>query len=309
MNGKKVIKTILILVLSICVCSVAFAAEQPLLSFRYSAERESYRVIIDLRMDSGVEMLQFCVKYDAEKLEAVSIEQGQVFNSETGTPTFSNPKDGSIYFAWDALEPLQGGELLILQFKAKAGSSGTAVVCIDPDSETIAADGNYNEIEVEYSKVHIVIGESHEMDTPMPTAHITAKPSATHAATTPSPSSHPTSGASTNIPTNVPSATSQLPDVTAEPKGSDSEGLTSPDPQQQSTQVPFVEETSGADASKPASAIINASEDNTTEERSADNEQNGLLLFFLIAGSVLMVLLVLCVFAYRKGRTKNREED
>ncbi len=308
MNGKKVFQTILILVLSICVCSVAFATEQPLLSFRYSAEGESYCVVLDLRTDSGVEMLQFCVKYDAEKLEVVSIEQGQVFNSETGTPTFSNPKEGYIYFAWDALAPLQGGELLVLQFKAKVGSSGTAVVCIDPDSETIAADGNYNEIEVEYSRVQIVIGESHEMDTPMPTARITAKPSATHVATSPSPDSDPTSGASANSPTNTPSATPQLSDGTIEPHGSESEGMVLPDPQQQqNTQTPFAAETVDTDGLKPASVIIDTSEDNHSEEKGPDNEKY--LLFFIIAGSLLIVLLVLCVFAYRKGRAKNRGED
>ena len=113
----------------------------------------SHTVQLDLSEDTGVEMMQFVLNYDAAALELTACSPGALFNSAPA-PTVAR-REGSVSFVWDALEPLGGGSLLTLTFTPKEGAAGTTELKHDPNEDTVFANGNYENIPYAISSLTI----------------------------------------------------------------------------------------------------------------------------------------------------------
>ena len=128
MKNKHPLRLILVLLLVFaCFCSSAFAEEQAGLGLEMKTDEADYAVTVQLRGTSGLEMLQFCLRYDDEKLALQSVVPGEVFMKQT-VPTISATEPGRVYLVWDALSPLENGALLELRFTAKDFSSRMRLV-------------------------------------------------------------------------------------------------------------------------------------------------------------------------------------
>lgn len=117
---------------------------------------EYYTVSIDLLGTDVIEMLQFCISYDSELIELKNVTAGTVFKG-ISYPTVSGDIPGKLFFSWDALKPLKPGQLLILQFIPKENVSGIAQIWIDGNEDFIAADGNYQAVDLIRNNVQFVI--------------------------------------------------------------------------------------------------------------------------------------------------------
>ena len=155
---KKHIQSIIVCLLWIyaAVCSSVSAEEQAGLSFEVKTEGSVYDVALNMSGKAGPEMLQFCVKYDDSLLELQSVTAGEVFR-DTTYPTISNTEPGYIYCVWEALKPLSDGNLLIMQFRAKENTEGSALIIFDTDYDTLAADGDFNDIPLTFDQLELVI--------------------------------------------------------------------------------------------------------------------------------------------------------
>lgn len=128
-------------------CSFALAEEQAELRLTGVEKEGVYSVTINLIGTDSVEMLQFCLSYDADSLELKQVVVGSAFN-DISYPTVSKEIPGKLFFAWDALKPLKAGQLLIAEFTAKQDASEKAAIWIDTNEEFIAANGNYEPIKL-----------------------------------------------------------------------------------------------------------------------------------------------------------------
>ncbi len=124
------------------------------MGFEMKNEESFYTVSVNMRGGSCPQMLQFCISYDNKKLELVSVAQGEAFKG-LPAPTVSNSDVGKIYLVWDALDPLPDGTLLIMKLKAVDSAEGETTIYFDPKYETVAADGDYNEIELFLGSIEI----------------------------------------------------------------------------------------------------------------------------------------------------------
>lgn len=107
-----------------------------------------YTAAIILSKNTNAEMIQFCLRYDSDMLELLSIAAGDAFAGITA-PTISKPKSGTVYFVWEALSPLnQGGTLVSLTFRAKPGSQGEASIWFDYEEDFIFADADYQSLSI-----------------------------------------------------------------------------------------------------------------------------------------------------------------
>lgn len=158
-NGWK--SVIVLLAAILLLCSSAFAEEQAELLLQGTEEESAYVVTIDLIGTDTVEMLQFCVAYDDDLLRLESVSVGNAFRG-TSYPTVSGDIEGKLYFAWEALSPLPAGQLLVIRFTAKNNAVGTAHVRIDGDEELIAANGEYQMLEVKRTAIEFVLYESYD---------------------------------------------------------------------------------------------------------------------------------------------------
>ncbi len=140
------------------VCSSVSAEEQAGLSFEVKKDGSVYDVAVNMSGKTGPEMLQFCLKYDESKLELKSVAAGEVFR-DTTYPTISNTESGYIYCVWDALQPLSDGNLLIMQFTAKEDAEGSALIIFDTDYDTLAADGEFNDIPLTFDRLELQVSE------------------------------------------------------------------------------------------------------------------------------------------------------
>lgn len=156
MRWKQIPILILILLL---LCSSAFAEGQAELRLTGMETDGQYRVIIDLVGTDSIEMLQFCVSYDADLLELKQVQVGSAFNG-VSYPTISSDIDGKVFFAWDALKPLKAGRLLIIEFVARDDAFGTAEIRIDAFEEFIAADENYQSIDINRNSFRFELAEN-----------------------------------------------------------------------------------------------------------------------------------------------------
>ena len=158
MNNKHPLKlTLVLLLVFACFCSSAFAEEQAGLGLEMKADGADYTVSVQLSGTAGPEMLQCCLRYDDEMLTLQSVVPGEVFLGKT-VPTISATESGRVYLAWDALSPLENGTLLELRFSAKDDAYGTARIWFDEEYDTIAADGDFNEIFLNKATLDIPVG-------------------------------------------------------------------------------------------------------------------------------------------------------
>ena len=166
-NMKKHIQSIIICLLWIyaAVCSSVSAEEQAELSFEVNQDGPVYHVALNISGKSEPEMLQFCLKYDDSKLELQTVTAGEVFQ-DTTYPTISNTEPGYIYCVWEALQPLSDGNLLIMQFKAKENSEGSASIFFDTDYDTLAADGEFNDIPLTFDRLELAVSGDDEVEKP-----------------------------------------------------------------------------------------------------------------------------------------------
>ena len=148
--------TALLLILA-CFCSSAFAEEQAVLSLGLKRDGEVYSVSVRISGNTEPEMLQFCLRYDDEKLELKSVSAGDALLGMPA-PTISDNEPGYVYFVWDALKPLSDGILMELSFSVRESADGSTSIYFDKEYETIAADSDYNEIVLNTGKVDILIG-------------------------------------------------------------------------------------------------------------------------------------------------------
>ena len=162
---KKHIQSIIVCLLWIyaAVCSSVSAEEPAGLSFEVKTEGSVYDVALNMSGKTGPEMLQFCLKYDDSLLELQSVTAGEVFH-DTTYPTISNSEPGYIYCVWEALKPLSDGNLLIMKFKAKDNTEGSTSIIFDTDYDTLAADGDFNDIPLTFDKLDLVISGNEQSE-------------------------------------------------------------------------------------------------------------------------------------------------
>lgn len=162
---KKHIQSIIVCLLWIyaAVCSSVSAEEPAGLSFEVKTEGSVYDVALNMSGKTGPEMLQFCLKYDDSLLELQSVTAGEVFR-DTTYPTISNSEPGYIYCVWEALKPLSDGNLLIMKFKAKDNTEGSTSIIFDTDYDTLAADGDFNDIPLTFDKLDLVISGNEQSE-------------------------------------------------------------------------------------------------------------------------------------------------
>ncbi len=154
---KKVLAICIVLILVLNLdFSSAFAAEQAELGLELKSDGTEYAVSVRFSGTKDLEMIQFKLEYDGDMLTLRSVEIGEVFRGRT-LPTISNKEAGSIYLVWDDLTPLDNGTLMQLHFTAKDDVSGTAWVGFDEDFDTVAADGDFNEITLNKASIRIPI--------------------------------------------------------------------------------------------------------------------------------------------------------
>ena len=158
---KKVLSVILFLVLVAANGVFAFAAESSEISFNTSGPDSSGKVVVDVVVSGSCEpiMLQFCVAYDSEKLECVSVNVGSVFSEKTSP--LMNVTDGKIFFIWDSLSPIKGGTILSIEFMQKA-DSGSASVWIDESKDLIVSDDSFVNVGVAGEKAEINLSKTSE---------------------------------------------------------------------------------------------------------------------------------------------------
>ncbi len=153
-------KTIPILMAAMLLfCSFALAEEQAELRLTGMEKEGVYSVTIDLIGTDSIEMLQFCLSYDADSLELKQVIVGSAFNA-ISHPTVSKEISGKLFFAWDALKPLKAGQLLIAEFTAKEDASEKAAIWIDTNEDFIAANGNYELIELKRNGLELQLKSS-----------------------------------------------------------------------------------------------------------------------------------------------------
>ena len=156
-------------------CITAYAETGGYLNFE-TAEDAAGNYIVTLVLDGkdNIEMMQFAVKYDADKLQMNSCSIGDGFEG-TMAPTV-NAQDGEVFLVWDALEPFRGGNLLVFSFSAKDGASGTASVGINRDEEFVFADNNFEESPITDTALEITVGKEEVPTEPEPEAKTEEKP-------------------------------------------------------------------------------------------------------------------------------------
>ncbi len=153
--AKRLFCTILVIsLISVCFCSSVFAEEQTGFWFGMSKDGNKYTITLNMNGEAGPEMLQFRLRYDPDKLHLDSADQGDVFK-EYIQPTFSFKGDGYIYFIWDDLKPLVNGQLFVMNFTVLDDVDGSTFIGFDRDYESIAADGEYNIIDMKFGSLQI----------------------------------------------------------------------------------------------------------------------------------------------------------
>ncbi|MDO4542975.1 MAG: Ig-like domain-containing protein [Clostridia bacterium] len=129
-------------------------------------DEENYLISVMLSDAGGAVAIQFAVVYEPEKLEFVSMNVGDCFESST-VPLMSHPNEGVIFFVWDSLSPLEsGGELMNLTFMKRPSATGETIVSFDMSQEFIVVDSNYDQIELEIEDV--ILNLSSEQWSPTP---------------------------------------------------------------------------------------------------------------------------------------------
>lgn len=151
---KKFLSLLLLSILAAMLSVEAFADESAGIIFnKYSAEEDGvYYVDAVFTGSSKPAMLQFCVAYDSDGLECISVTTGSMF-SDNLAPTI-NQTPGKIYFAWESASSARGGVLLRITFRVKDGMS-SASVWIDSSEEFVACDKNYENIATETGSLEI----------------------------------------------------------------------------------------------------------------------------------------------------------
>ena len=108
-----------------------------------------YQISVVLSKNTNIEMIQFTLGYDSEKLELLTYAVGSAFSGKTA-PTISNPSNGIVCFVWDALSPLnEGGTLLTLDVKPRTNASGVTQVWFNYDEDFVFADADYQQVLIE----------------------------------------------------------------------------------------------------------------------------------------------------------------
>lgn len=106
----------------------------------------SAEVSVTVSESSMAEMIQFTIKYDVEKLRAVSVNADIAEEAE-----INMDYPGYIYFAWDSLSPLEtGGALFNIEFAPANGAfDGEALVEFDFSEEFVFKNEDYEDIILE----------------------------------------------------------------------------------------------------------------------------------------------------------------
>ncbi len=161
---NKIITFIIALVLLMCLPTKIISASNPVVLSVENQEvtdNTTFTVPVIASNVNDVIAVQFVVEYDASKLEVVSATSGQLVPSDMA-PSINKNISGKIYFAWDtaATEMSGSGTILNIQFKAKQGVHGSALVQIIEDDDLIFADENYDTNNVETQSGTISIFKS-----------------------------------------------------------------------------------------------------------------------------------------------------
>lgn len=160
-----------ILLLSMCFSFQSLAESKAEIKIEIGSPNSTgaYPVIVTLSKNTDVEMIQFTLGYDSEKLELLSYAVGNAFIGKTA-PTLSNPSNGTVCFVWDALAPLNdGGTLLTLEVKPRSNASGAAQLWFNYDEDFVFADANYQQVAIEAQGTEIDLGAL-PATSPLPTA-------------------------------------------------------------------------------------------------------------------------------------------
>lgn len=117
-------------------------------------------VSINITQGVNASMFQFALAYDADKLELVGANAGDLF-SGMEPPTLNGQIVGSVYMNWDSISNTisKGGSLLDLTFKVKPEAEGNAKIWVDLDEEYLFCDYDFNDVAPKIENGSIAIKE------------------------------------------------------------------------------------------------------------------------------------------------------
>lgn len=117
-------------------------------------------VSISITQGVNASMFQFALAYDADKLELVGANAGDLF-SGMEPPTLNGQIVGSVYMNWDSISNTisKGGSLLDLTFKVKPEAEGNAKIWVDLDEEYLFCDYDFNDVAPKIENGSIAIKE------------------------------------------------------------------------------------------------------------------------------------------------------
>ena len=102
-------------------------------------------------------MVQFCIRYDSEKLTYSGFRAGEMLVGQ-GAPTINSRNAGKLYFVWDSTEVLpDSGCLGTFLFQTKDTAGGSADICIDTEEDIVFADSTFDVLTPTFVSGKIVI--------------------------------------------------------------------------------------------------------------------------------------------------------
>lgn len=142
---KRLLSVFLIAIFFAFSGTTVFASENAEIFFNtYSSEKEE-NVCVDVNISKGGSpvMLQYCINYDSDALDCVSVTVGDAFKGNSAP--IINKTEGKIYFIWDSFNPIEdGGTMLKMEFKPKQEVKTS--VGIDMTESFVVADASFNDI-------------------------------------------------------------------------------------------------------------------------------------------------------------------
>lgn len=100
----------------------------------FAESDKDFSINVTIDENSNASLIQFCVIYDSSLLTLNSAEIGSLMSELA--PTINDTQEGIVRFAWDSVEELtEGGVLMTLNFTAIADGDGDALIYIPTDDE------------------------------------------------------------------------------------------------------------------------------------------------------------------------------
>lgn len=120
---------------------------QNILSIDMIPGKVGEEVTVSMRATAGLDvaMMQFSVRYDAERLDLISANVGEAMHG-LAAMTINTGIVGKVYVSWDTIaDPLiDEGSVIEMKFRIKEEACGVAEIALDTEEEFIFARKDYS---------------------------------------------------------------------------------------------------------------------------------------------------------------------